>query len=224
MNDWKNTTFGWVLASGIVALGGAVGSGMYFHGDNPQLHEGEQPGYLIEAPEEGAAVEDGPGIIERLNLGSAEEGAAVFARCQSCHNVSPGGASGLGPALYGVVGQPIGSHASDFAYSSALTSHGGTWDWEALDQWLASPKGFIPGNQMSFPGISNGQDRANVILYLLENGGGPSVPPFVPDAEPAEGEEGDAIDAPAPDQPGEEAGAVATDDPVASSNTATDNS
>ena len=69
-----------------------------------------------------------------------------------------------------------------------------------MDAWLTSPKAFANGTKMSFAGLSKAEDRANVILYLLENGGGPPLPAPVAE-EPAEGEE-DA------DSPGEGPGAV----------------
>lgn len=221
MNDRLNTTFGWILASGIVALGGSIVAGMYFHGDNPELGEGEQPGYAIEVPEDGAVADEGPSIAVRLANGSAEAGAAAFARCQSCHSLEAGAPSGLGPNIHGIVGQPIGSGASDFAYSSALSSHGGSWTYEALDQWLASPAGYISGNQMAFPGLSDAQARADLILYLRENGGGPALP--VPEEPEAEAEGDGVTDAADQNQPREDTGAQSADDPVAARNAATAN-
>ena len=52
MDDKFNTAAGWVLFAGIVALGSSIASGMYFHADNPESPE--EPGYFIDAPEEGA--------------------------------------------------------------------------------------------------------------------------------------------------------------------------
>lgn len=180
MNDRMNTIFGWVLASGIVALGGSIVSGMYFHTEAP-----EEPGYVIEAPEEGAAEEAGPSLAVLLASGSAEAGEGVFAKCVACHTIAQGGATGIGPNLFGVLGTSIGSHAPGFAYSDALAGHGGNWDYEAMDAWLANPAAFAAGTKMTFAGLSNPEERANVILYLMENGGGPALPePEV--EEPAE--------------------------------------
>ena len=199
MNDRTNTIFGWVLASLIVALGGSIVAGKYFHANDPSLPEDVQPGYVIEAAEEGGAADDGPPLALLLAEGSAEDGAGVFARCQSCHNVAPGGANGIGPALNGVVGSTIGAHSPSFAYSSALKDVGGTWTYEALDGWLANPKAFAAGNKMAFPGLSNAQDRANVILYLRENGGGPPLPE-VPAAVEGDGAADGEADAATVDQ------------------------
>ena len=208
MNDRMNTIFGWLLGCGIVALGTSIVSGMYFHADNAELGEDVQPGYVIDAPEEGAGADSGPPLAQLLNEGSAEAGAAVFAKCTACHTIASGGGNGIGPNLYGVMGTAIGAHAPGFAYSSALSEHGGNWDFENMNAWLQSPRAFAAGTKMSFAGLSSAEDRANVILYLLENGGGPAIPAF--DAAAAEGAE-DAEAA-----PGAGPGAVDGENPDAS--------
>ncbi len=40
------------------------------------------------------------------------------------------------------------------------------WGNQELSDFLANPKKFIPGNKMSFAGIKDPQDRANLIAYL----------------------------------------------------------
>ncbi|WP_202131559.1 c-type cytochrome [Aurantiacibacter rhizosphaerae] len=212
-----NTIFGWVLASGIVALGLSSISAKYFHADNPEVEEGEF-GYVIDAPEEGAA-DDGPSFAALLAQGSASAGEAVFAKCTACHSIAQGGAAGIGPNLYGVLGTPIGQHAAGFAYSSALSSKGGTWDYDAMDAWLASPRGFANGTKMSFAGLSSAEDRANVTLYLRENGGGPPLPEVPAEGVDVEGELDGAGEGPGqtqgePANPVEAAGAMGDEQPV----------
>lgn len=197
MTDRFNTIAGWVLFSGIVALGLSSISSRLFHADS---HEGpETAGFPIEGVEEGGE-EAGPDLGTLLAAADPAAGEKVFAKCTSCHTIDQGGAAGIGPNLYGVVGKPIGKHAAGFAYSSALAGHGGDWTYENLDHWLASPNGMVSGTKMSFAGLSKPEDRANVIAYLKANGGGPDFPaPVVAEAPAAEGE-GDAA-APAADQP-----------------------
>ncbi len=164
MNDRMNTTFGWVLGAGIVALGGSIVSGMYF-----QPIEGE--GYPIEAPEDVAVDEPAVDMLPIIRAANAEDGAAVFSRCASCHSIDQGGPNGIGPNLYGVMGASVGGHAAGFAYSEALSGHGGVWDYDTMDAWLENPAAFAPGTKMTFAGLSSAQDRANVIAYMLDNGG-----------------------------------------------------
>ncbi len=181
MQDNRNTAFGWILFAGIIALGSSYLSSKVFHADSPEMPE--KPGYFIDAPEEGGEADSGPTIAQALAAGSAEEGEKVFAKCTACHTINSGGAAGIGPNLYGVMGKPIGKHAAGFAYSSALADKGGVWDFDAMNEWLKSPRGFASGTKMSFAGLGNIQDRANVTLYMLANGGGPPLPE--PEAEEA---------------------------------------
>ena len=217
MNDRMNTIFGWILFSGIIALGLSSISAKVFHGNGAERPE--QLGYVIQGAEEtGAAA--GPSLATLLATGDAAAGEAVFAKCMACHTIASGGATGIGPNLFGVLGKPVGQHVPGFAYSSALSGHGGDWTFENMDAWLKSPRAFADGTKMSFAGLSSGEDRANVILYLLANGGGPALPTAEAPADeaaaaaPPEGEAVAGADA---------AGAVAADNPVASENAATGN-
>ena len=57
--------------------------------------------------------------------------------------------------LNGVIGREIAS-APDFKYSEAFLAkkeEGFTWTEENLTAYLADPKGFIPGNKMTFAGL-----------------------------------------------------------------------
>src|SRR6478735_190221 len=63
--------------------------------------------------------------------------------------VQEGAAEALGPELFGTPGHPIAAHPG-FAYSDALKKVGGTWNWDNLSTWLASPKKFAPGTKMTF--------------------------------------------------------------------------
>tara|TARA_R110002072_G_scaffold138109_5_gene281212 strand:- start:39933 stop:40610 length:678 start_codon:yes stop_codon:yes gene_type:complete len=218
MDDKFNTASGWVLFAGIVALGASIGSGMYFHADNPEMPE--EPGYFIDAPEEGAGEDAGPDLGTLLASADAAAGEAVFAKCTACHTIEQGGANGIGPNLYGVMGTAIGAHAPGFAYSSALAEHGGQWTWENMDAWLTSPRAFASGTKMSFAGLSNPEDRANVMEYLSTFGGAPAKPE---PAAPAVGEIGvdaagegpGAVEGAAADAP-EAAGAMGDEQPVPS--------
>ena len=220
MKDNRNTAFGWILFSGVIALGASSISSMYFHADDNELPEGAEPGFFIQADEEEGAADAGPPFANLLAAGSASAGEAVFAKCTACHTIAQGGADGIGPNLWGVLGKPIGKHAAGFAYSSALSGHGGDWTYENMDAWLTSPKAFANGTKMSFAGLSKPEDRANVMEYLAANGGAPAKPaPVAPEADEAD----DAVDL-GGETPtdAEAAGAMAADEPVAADNAATE--
>ncbi|HAU21814.1 MAG TPA: cytochrome c family protein [Erythrobacter sp.] len=186
MNDRMNTVFGWVLFSGIVALGLAILSGKYFHAERP-----EQMGMVVEGVVTDGPVDTGPDFGSLLANADVTAGQRSFAKCVACHTVDEGGANGIGPNLYGIMGKPIGSHVAGFAYSSALAGKGGDWTWEAMDEWLKSPRGFANGTKMSFAGLGIAEERANVMEYLAANGGAPAKPaPVVAEEVDAEaGEE-----------------------------------
>lgn len=186
MVDRNNTIAGWVLAAGIIALGGAIVTGKVFHSEVPG--EGKQ-GYVIQGVE--AAGGGGPVVPLATLLASADaaKGEAVFAKCKACHTIEAGGANGIGPNLNGVMGKKHG-HIPGFAYSEALLKAPGMWDWENMDKWLSSPKKYAPGTKMSFAGLSNPEERAALLLYLNAQGSNLPLPP--PPAEGAAPTEGDA--------------------------------
>ncbi len=173
MKDRQNTINGWVLFAGVVALGSSIAMGEIFHSERP-----EKMGYPIEGVE---AEGEGGGEAEQpiaFYLASADvaKGEAVFKKCAACHNADPGGANALGPALFGTMGKSLAGHAG-FAYSDALKGVGGSWDWDKMSAWLANPKKFAPGTKMTFAGLSNPQDRADIMLFLNSRGGSLTVPP-----------------------------------------------
>ena len=176
MDDRFNTIAGWVLFAGIVALGSSIVAGEYFHSERP-----EKMGYPIAGvQEEGAGAAEAEKPIE-FYLASADpaKGQQVFNKCMACHNADKGGANQLGPNLWGVLGEAIGQ-GKGFAFSDALAKKGGTWNWDNLSQWLTSPKAFAPGTKMTFAGLSNPQDRADVIAFLNTHSDAPKPLPAAP--------------------------------------------
>lgn len=223
MDDRFNTAAGWVLFAGIVALGLTSISSRVFSTERPEVM-----GYPIEGVvEEGA--EEGPDLGTLLATGDAAAGENVFAKCIACHTIEQGGANGIGPNLWGVMGTPIGTHVAGYAYSSALAEHGGEWTYENMDEWLRSPRAFAPGTKMSFAGLGVPEDRANVMLYMREYGGGPPLPEPIAAEEP-EAEEGvdGAGEGPGPVEgaeasEAESSGAMSADQPVPTDQAATAN-
>ncbi|MGH7026741.1 c-type cytochrome [Brevundimonas sp.] len=99
------------------------------------------------------------------NAGDLENGRRAFARCRSCHTITPGGPNMTGPNLYGVFGRQVGTHEK-YSYSTPVKQAGFTWDADRLDHWLQNPRTFLPGNKMSFPGLPDAEDRRDVIAFL----------------------------------------------------------
>ena len=86
--------------------------------------------------------------------------------CVACHTFNEGGKAGIGPNLYGVVGAEQGHHMEGYAYSAAMKAKTGKWTFAELDKWLTKPAAYAPGTKMTFAGISDPKERADVIDYL----------------------------------------------------------
>ncbi len=109
--------------------------------------------------------------IDELVAGAdLKRGKTLFLQCRACHSLGEGEAHKVGPNLYGVFGRNAGL-APGFAYSEAVTAADISWSPETLDQWLARPSDFLPGNRMVFIGVKDPQDRANLIAYLQQETG-----------------------------------------------------
>jgi len=191
MDDRFNTFAGWLLFSGIVALGLSSVSSRYFAADNP--HRPHEMGWAPAGVVEDGEADAGPSFMQLLATADPAAGERVFAKCLACHTIAQGDANGIGPNLYGVVGEPIAAGRGGFGFTSALSGHGGTWSFENLDAWLANPRGFADGTAMSFAGLRDAEDRANLVAYLNTMGSNLPLPAVeeVP-AEEAAAEGGEA--------------------------------
>jgi len=111
------------------------------------------------------------------NTADLLNGQRQSALCRSCHTLTEGGPNLTGPNLHGVFGSKAGSKAG-YNYSAAIRAAGFTWDAARLDRWLTDPKGFLPGNKMTFLGIRDAQDRIDLIAFLkVQTGYQPPVAP-----------------------------------------------
>lgn len=100
--------------------------------------------------------------------GNAKDGEDVFRKCRACHDAGPGARNKLGPILNGIVGRKAAS-VEGYNYSPANKKAGQDgWVWTDvnLDKYLTNPRAVMPGNRMSFAGLTDEQDRADVIAYL----------------------------------------------------------
>lgn len=95
----------------------------------------------------------------------AGAGEKVFkANCGICHSPQPG-RNMVGPSLFSVVNRHSGE-IPGFHYSDANRNSGLTWNVATLDRYLAGPRELVPGTKMTFPGLKDAQQRADLIAYL----------------------------------------------------------
>lgn len=115
------------------------------------------------APEAAA----GPAKIEPLLASANVEAGAKYAKvCATCHSFGKGEAAKIGPNLYGIVGDHH-AHMAGYSYSSGMQALADKpWTFAALNEFLYAPRSAVSGTKMSYAGIKNDTDRANVIAWL----------------------------------------------------------
>lgn len=153
------------VASGLVIVSAAA---VLAACSQPATPEGGATASTAAAP--AAAVDPAKAALQAslpapYNTGDLENGQKQFQLCRSCHTIAEGGANMTGPNLYGIFGRTAGT-VEKFRYSEPLKASGIVWDGAKLDQWLADPRGFLPGNRMSFMGVKDAKDRIDLIAYL----------------------------------------------------------
>lgn len=115
-----------------------------------------------------AALACGGALLVASSATAADvaQGKQVFAQqCAMCHTSARGGATLVGPSLFGVVGRHAGAVAG-FAYSSAIKGSGLTWTDANLSTYLQAPGKMLPGVRMPFAGLRNPAQLNDLIAYL----------------------------------------------------------
>ncbi|TIR25913.1 MAG: cytochrome c family protein [Mesorhizobium sp.] len=99
----------------------------------------------------------------------AAAGEKVFTKCKVCH-VADQDQNRIGPSLNGVIGRVAGTHPN-FTYSAAMIAAGKSgvkWDEPTLATYLHAPQAMVKGTKMTFAGLKDDKDIANVIAYLKQ--------------------------------------------------------
>lgn len=102
-------------------------------------------------------------------------GEKVAKKCIACHDLTDAKANKVGPALWGVVGGPLGV-VEGYKYSDdymAAAKSGATWTEEDLMAYLEDPTAYLRAktgddkarSKMTFK-LKDEADRRNVIAYM----------------------------------------------------------
>ena len=178
MNSFElNKILGALLGCVLITLSLNIAAGALFAPEKPA-----KPGYAIAVKETGGnkagPAEPSQPIEVLLASASAEKGAAAAKQCGACHTFEKGGPNRVGPNLYDIVGHERGT-GRGFNFSAAMKAKGGAWTFDELNKFLKDPRGYIPGTNMTFAGLSRDSQRADVIEYLRQQSEKPVVVPKV---------------------------------------------
>jgi cytochrome c len=92
----------------------------------------------------------------------AKRGEELYARCAACHALA---FDRVGPRHCGLIGRRAGS-VQGFEYSPAMKNSRLVWNARTLDRFIADPPGSLPGTAMTYAGIKDAAERADLIAYL----------------------------------------------------------
>ena len=109
---------------------------------------------------------EGAVLLAALAAGDPEAGEAIYGRCQACHALAY---DRVGPRHCGLLGRRAGA-VPGFEYSAAMKRSGFVWDERTLDRFLADPLKTVPGTTMTYAGVADPIERANLIAYLAKAG------------------------------------------------------
>jgi len=107
-------------------------------------------------------------------------GREIYERCAACHSLEW---DRVGPRHCGLFGRRAGS-VPGFAYSDAMRRSGIVWNRETLDRFLADPLGTVPGTFMTYAGVEDPKERAELLAFLEVATRSGSCAPGSPGARP----------------------------------------
>jgi cytochrome c len=101
-------------------------------------------------------------LIAALAAGDPAAGEAVYSRCLGCHSLEY---HRTGPKHCGLIDRHAGS-AAGYVYSDAMKRSKLVWNAKTLDRFLADPPKTVPGTTMTYAGVPDPKERADLIAYL----------------------------------------------------------
>lgn len=155
------------IAGGILSAGLLVWIAVHFAAWVTAPKEAKKPviaAATATAAKSGGGIPSIDGLIAKADVKKGQ--AFVQQQCSACHTLTKGGAAGVGPNLYGVMGEKMFAKAG-YNFSSAVKSKAsGAWTYQKMNEWLDDPQKFAPGTRMGYTGIKPDPVRADAIAYL----------------------------------------------------------
>ena len=160
-----NKIFAALLVAGIIASFSGFLAKTLTH-----PHELKKNAYSIEVAEDSAGggkkVKKAEPVLALIANADIARGKKLSKACAACHTFNKGGANGVGPNQYGVVGRSKEA-VSGFAYSGTLGAQGGSkWTYAELNKFLWKPKAYAKGTKMNYIGLKKPEDRAAMIAWM----------------------------------------------------------
>jgi cytochrome c len=107
------------------------------------------------------------GAPHSFAAGNPAQGQRVFGACAACHSLRPN-QNMTGPSLAGLWNRKAGTLASFNRYSPAMKSADIEWNDKTLDEWIEDPQHLVPGNEMTFAGVKDARQRADLLTFLKQ--------------------------------------------------------
>jgi cytochrome c len=127
---------------------------------------GEAPAPVAEAPSVPApTLQELPAPYNNADLAKGRD--AFGRKCGACHTLPKGKGHMVGPNLYQVFDRGTAA-VKDYGYSPALQGFAAEqWTPELVDEWLQSPDNFVKGTSMRLNGLTDANERRDLIAHLL---------------------------------------------------------
>ena len=99
----------------------------------------------------------GPAALQR--------GEQVYTRCAACHAIET---NRTGPQHCGLFGRRAGTAPGFDAYSKAMRESKIVWNERRLDAFLENPNQVVPQTTMTYSGVKDARERADLIAWLRQ--------------------------------------------------------
>jgi cytochrome c len=105
---------------------------------------------------------EGAVLLAALAAADPKAGESVYSRCLGCHSFEY---SRTGPKHCGLLGRRAGA-VPGYEYSDAMKRSKLVWNESTLERFLADPLKTVPGTKMTYAGVTDRRERADLIAYL----------------------------------------------------------